>query len=154
MVEVLLERGRPEAALAVLHASGQDGQASGAVPLAEALTTLRVWLHCDLLSEGYMYQRAHCDTVKHQGGDWLVEKEVLIREVCRYCADMGLLDRMLVLPWQIEEENFMRKCLLEYSAQDPSSTAGNLLVVFYVQVSIAHWYKSWLLQCGTKMHVS
>ncbi|KAH8966469.1 hypothetical protein BDL97_03G026400 [Sphagnum fallax] len=133
VVEVLLERGRPEAALAVLHASGQDGQASGAVPLAEALTTLRVWLHCDLLSEGYMYQRAHCDTVKHQGGDWLVEKEVLIREVCRYCADMGLLDRMLVLPWQIEEENFMRKCLLEYSAQDPSSTAGNLLVVFYVQ---------------------
>jgi hypothetical protein len=28
------------------------------------------------------------------------------------------------------------------------------LVVFYVQVSISHSYKSWLLQGGTKMHVS
>ncbi|KAH9542271.1 hypothetical protein CY35_14G107700 [Sphagnum magellanicum] len=133
VVKVLLERDRPEAALAVLRASARDGQASGAVPLPEALTTLRVWLHSDLLSEGYMYQRTHCDTVKHQGGDWAVEMQVLVSEVCRYCADMGLLDRMVVLPWQIEEEMFVRKCLLEYATQDPSSPAGNLLVVFYVQ---------------------
>jgi hypothetical protein len=133
VVKVLLERDRPDAALAVLRASVRDGQASGAVPLPEALTTLRVWLHSDLLSEGYMYQRTHCDTVKHQGGDWAVEMEVLVSEVCRYCVDMGLLDRMVVLPWQIEEEMFVRKCLLEYATRDPSSPAGNLLVVFYVQ---------------------
>lgn len=134
VVGVLLDRQKAEAALAVLRASGRDGQAGGAVPLPDALTAIRVWLQCGLLTEGYLYQRAHCDNVKREGRDWVSEMGVLVEEVCRSCMRMNSLDKMLVLPWRKDEEKIVRKCLLERAGQEPSSTAGNLLVVFYVQV--------------------
>ena len=131
---MLLERQKSEVALAVLRASGRDAQATGLVPLSDALTAVRVWLQCGLLTEGYLYQRAYVDGVKREGRDWLSSMEVLVGEVCRLCMGMNLLDKMLVLPWRKEEEKFLRKCLLERAGEDPSSTAGNLLAVFYVQV--------------------
>jgi hypothetical protein len=134
VASVLLERQKAEAALAVLRASGCDGQAAGPVPLADALTAVRVRLQCDLLTEGYLYQRAHCDGVKREGRDWASEMEVLVGEVCRLCMRMGILDKMLVLPWRKEEEKYLKKCLLDHAGQDPSSKAGSLLVVFYIQV--------------------
>ena len=134
VVTVLLERQKAAAALAVLRASGRDGQAPGLVPLTDALTAVRVWLQCGLLTEGYLYQRAYVDGVKREGGDWLSSTEVLVSEVCRLCMGMSLLDKMLVLPWRKEEDKYVRKCLLDRAGQDPSCTAGNLLVVFYIQV--------------------
>lgn len=131
---MLLERQKAQAALSVLRASGRDGQAAGLVPLTDALTAVRVWLQCGLLTEGYLYQRAYVDGVKREGGDCLSSMEVLVSEICRLCMGMGVLDKMLVLPWRKEEEKYVRKCLLDRAGQDPSSTAGNLLVVFYVQV--------------------
>ncbi|KAG0614561.1 hypothetical protein M758_6G186400 [Ceratodon purpureus] len=133
VVTVLLERQKAEAALAVLRASGRDGQAAELVPLSDALTAVRVWLQCGLLIEGYLYQRAYVDGVKRESRDWLLSMEVLVGEVCRLCMGMGLLDKMLVLPWRKEEETYVKKCLLERAGNDPSSTAGNFLVVFYVQ---------------------
>ncbi|KAG0627597.1 hypothetical protein M758_2G213700 [Ceratodon purpureus] len=133
VVTVLLERHKAAAALAVLRASGRDGQAADLVSLADALTAVRVWLQCGLLTEGYSYQRAYVDGIKREGGDWLSSMEVLVSEVCRLCMSMSLLDKMLVLPWKKEEEKYVRKCLLDRAGQDPSTTAGNLLVVFYIQ---------------------
>lgn len=131
---MLLERQKAAAALAVLRASGRDAQAAGLVPLTDALTAVRVWLQCGLLTEGYLYQRAYVGGVKREGGDWISSTEVLVSEICRLCMGMSLLDKMLVLPWRKEEEIYVRKCLLDRAGQDPSSTAGNLLVVFYIQV--------------------
>lgn len=131
---MLLERRKPEVALAVLRASGLHGLGSGIVPLSDALTTVRVWLQCGLLTEGYSYQRAYVDGVKREGGDWLTSTEVLVSEISRLCMGMSLLDKMLGLPWRKEEEKYVRKCLLNRAEEDPSCTAGNLLVVFYVQV--------------------
>lgn len=131
---MLLERQKPEAALAVLRASGRDGQAAGLVPLTDALTAVRVWLQCGLLTEGYLYQRAYVEGVRREGGEFLSSMEVLVSEICRLCMGMNVLDKMLVLPWRKDEEKYVRKCLLDRAGQDPSSTAGNLLVVFYVQV--------------------
>lgn len=131
---MLLERQKAEAALAVLRATGRDGQAAGLVPLSDALTAVRVWFQCGFLTEGYLSQRAYVDGIKREGRDWLSSMEVLVGEVCRLCMDKGLLDKMLELPWRKEEEKCVRKCLLERAGEDPSSTAGNLLVVFYVQV--------------------
>lgn len=130
---VLLERRKPEVALAVLRASGLHGLGSGIVPLSDALTTVRVWLQCGLLTEGYSYQRAYVDGVKREEGDWLTSTEVLVSEISRLCMGMSLLDKMLGLPWRKEEEKYVRKCLLNRAEEDPSCTAGNLLVVFYVQ---------------------
>ena len=44
------------------------------------------------------------------------------------------MDRMLELPWNSEEENYIHKCLLDYAIEDPLRTSGNLLVVYYFQV--------------------
>lgn len=133
VVTVLYERQKAEAALAVLRASGRDGQAAELVPLTDALAAVRVWLQCGLLTEGYLYQRAYVDGVKREGGDWLSSMEVLVGDICRVSMKTDLLDKMLVLPWRKEEELYLKKCLLDRAGQDPSSAAGNLLAVFYVQ---------------------
>nr|PNR46344.1 hypothetical protein PHYPA_013463 [Physcomitrium patens] len=133
VVTVLLERQKPEAALAVLRATGRDSQGVGLVPLSDALTTVRVWLQCGLLTQSYLYQRSYVDCVKREGGDWLTSTEVLVSEICRLCMGMSLVNKMLSLPWRIEEEKYVRKSLLDHAGEDSSSTSGNLLVVFYVQ---------------------
>lgn len=134
VVTVLYERQKAEAALAVLRASGRDGQAAELVPLADALAAVRVWLQCGLLTEGYLYQRAYVDGVKREGGEWLSSMEVLVGDICRVSMKTGLVDKILALPWRKEEELYVKKCLLDRAGQDPSSAAGNLLAVFYVQV--------------------
>lgn len=138
VVTVLLERQKPEAALAVLRATGRDSQGVGLVPLSDALTTVRVWLQCGLLTQSYLYQRSYVDCVKREGGDWLTSTEVLVSEICRLCMGMSLVNKMLSLPWRIEEEKYVRKSLLDHAGEDSSSTSGNLLVVFYVQV--LYWF--------------
>lgn len=162
IARVLLERQNPDAALMVLRCSGRDGQLGvidsgsqrGSVAtLPEAVTAVRVRLECGLLTEAYLYQRTHCLRIKagqskhrrvtfaaqeaeetNRDRDWLAEMEVLVGEICFLCIRRKLVDRMIELPWYREEERFMLKCLLEINMQDPSCSAGSLLVVFFIQV--------------------
>lgn len=161
VARVLLERQNPDAALMVLRCSGHDGQfgitdsgfqRAGVVALPEAVTAVRVRLECGLLTEAYLYQKTHCQRVraeqtKHRQmtagvrgaedmigcRDWLTEMEILVGEICWLCIRRKLVDRMIELPWHSNEEKFLQKCLLERTGQDPSSSAGNLLVVFFIQ---------------------
>ncbi|XP_057812709.2 E3 ubiquitin-protein ligase HOS1 isoform X2 [Cryptomeria japonica] len=161
IARVLLERQNPDAALMVLRCSGRDGQLGvidsgsqrGSVAtLPEAVTAVRVRLECGLLTEAYLYQRTHCLRIKagqskhrrvtfaaqeaeetNRDRDWLAEMEVLVGEICFLCIRRKLVDRMIELPWYREEERFMLKCLLEINMQDPSCSAGSLLVVFFIQ---------------------
>ncbi|RWW26187.1 hypothetical protein GW17_00009452 [Ensete ventricosum] len=41
---------------------------------------------------------------------------------------------MIELPWNSDEEKHLHKCLFDHGSQNPSSTCGSLLVVFYLQV--------------------
>ncbi|KAJ7525383.1 hypothetical protein O6H91_17G047900 [Diphasiastrum complanatum] len=160
VARVLLERQRPDAALAVLRSSGRDSclglpntglnddVATGS--LSEAVTAVRVLLECGLLTEAYLYQRAHCRGVKaeeqryhanksnKQEGDHVIryysqEMDVLVGEICWLCIRRNLVDKMLELPWQADEEKTVSNCLFERAVQDPSSAAGSLLVVFFIQ---------------------
>ncbi|XP_050228170.1 E3 ubiquitin-protein ligase HOS1 isoform X2 [Mercurialis annua] len=148
IVQVLLEREAPEAALMVLRCSGRDG--SQMVTLREAVTAIRVRVECGLLTEAYMHQRMLCAKVKEKKrkdglpedsttklkGDyktWEDWVEVLVSEICCLCIKIKLVDRMIELPWSLDEEKHIHKCLLECAIDDPSSTTGNLLVVFYLQ---------------------
>ncbi|BBN16003.1 E3 ubiquitin-protein ligase HOS1 [Marchantia polymorpha subsp. ruderalis] len=157
---VLLERGKADIALSVLRSSGRDGrfgvvnksEQPVAVPLSEAITAVRVRLQCGLLSEGYLYQRAHCSRIKseearrrtsktrkqdnsetYESRNWSQEMEVLVGEICWFTIRKSLLKEMIELPWLGDEEKMVKKYLLDQAVQDPSSTAGNFLVVFYVQ---------------------
>lgn len=161
VARVLLERQNPDTALMVLRCSGHDGQLgitdsgfqrAGVVALPEAVTAVRVRLECGLLTEAYLYQKTHCLRVRAEQSkhrqmtsgahgeedmsgcrDWLTEMEILVGEVCWLCIRRNLVDRMIELPWHSDEETFLRKCLLDRTVQDPSSSAGNLLVVFFIQ---------------------
>lgn len=161
VARVLLERKKPDAALMVLRCTGHDGQfgitdsgfqRAGVVALPEAVTAVRVRLECALLTEAYLYQRTHCLRVKAEQSkhrqmtagshgaedmsgcrDWLTEMEILVGEICWLCIRRNLVDRMIELPWHSDEEKFLKNCLLERTVQDSSSSAGNLLVVFFIQ---------------------
>ncbi|KAL3682089.1 hypothetical protein R1sor_000111 [Riccia sorocarpa] len=159
VAQVLLERGRADIALSVLRSSGRDGrfgvvsktESAVAVPLSEATTAVRVRLQCGLLTEAYLYQRAHWSRVKtdelrgraskirklDQQGDetrsWSEEMEVLVGEICWFSIRSRLLKDMIELPWLGDEEKIIRKYLFDQAVEDPSSTAGNFLVVFYIQ---------------------
>ncbi|CAI0520015.1 unnamed protein product, partial [Linum tenue] len=141
IAQVLLERGVPETALMVLRWSGHDG--SEIVSLSEAVTAVRVRVECGLLTEAFMYQRMLCAKVReknskrgppkdspNQWGDWL---ETLVTEICCLCIKRNLVDRMIELPWNSDEEKYLSKCLLDCAIHDPSTTTGNLLVVYYLQ---------------------
>lgn len=128
-----------------LRWSGQDGGAT-LVSLGEAVTAVRVRVECGLLTEAFMYQRMICskvkdkklkdadDEVKEQFSDWLIWLEVLVTEICCLCIRRSLVDRMIELPWNSDEEKHLHKCLFDVAMDDPSSTVGSLLVVFYLQV--------------------
>ncbi|CAI0519708.1 unnamed protein product [Linum tenue] len=148
IAQVLLERGVPETALMVLRWSGHDG--SEIVSLSEAVTAVRVRVECGLLTEAFMYQRMLCAKVREKNskrgppkdspnhleaktnrwGDWL---ETLVTEICCLCIKRNLVDRMIELPWNSDEEKYLSKCLLDCAIHDPSTTTGNLLVVYYLQ---------------------
>ncbi|XP_027182558.1 E3 ubiquitin-protein ligase HOS1 isoform X1 [Coffea eugenioides] len=148
MAKVLLERQNPDAALMVLRWSGRDE--AQLVSLEEAVTTVRVRVECGLLTEAFMYQRAVCMKVKEKKlGDesflnasgetrdehwtWTQWVEVMVTEICCLCIRRNLVDRMIELPWNFDEEKHLHKCLLDFATDDPLSTMGSLLVVFYLQ---------------------
>ncbi|XP_057953334.1 E3 ubiquitin-protein ligase HOS1 isoform X2 [Malania oleifera] len=148
IAQVLLERQNPDAALMVLRWSGRDG--AQLVSLGEAVTAIRVRVECGLLTEAFMYQRMLCmkikerklkhgpcrgfsDDLKDECRPWADWVEALITEICCLCIRRNLVDRMIELPWDSDEEKYLHKCLLEYAINDPSTTAGSLLVVFYLQ---------------------
>ncbi|CAL1375900.1 unnamed protein product [Linum trigynum] len=148
IAQVLLERGVPETALMVLRWCGHDG--SEIVSLSEAVTAVRVRVECGLLTEAFMYQRMQWTKVREKNskggppkagpddletkssrwGDWL---ETLVTEICCLCMKRNLVDRMIELPWNSDEEKYLRKSLLDCAIHDPSTTTGNLLVVYYLQ---------------------
>ncbi|GFP94156.1 E3 ubiquitin-protein ligase hos1 [Phtheirospermum japonicum] len=144
VAQALLERQNPDAALMVLRWSGRDGGAT-LVSLGEAVTAVRVRVECGLLTEAFMYQRMICtkvkdkkllgsyDDVKEQCCNWLLWLEVLVTEICCLCIRRNLIDRMIGLPWNSDEEKHLHKCLFDFVTDDPSSTLGSVLVVFYLQ---------------------
>ena len=134
----------------VLRWSGRDG-GSQLVSLGEAVNAVRVRVECALVTEAFMYQRSICTKMKEQQlGDrlardipkvlkgesrtWMDWMETLVNEICCLCIRRGLVDRMIELPWNLDEEKYLHKCLLEYAIDDPSTIVGSLLVVFYLQV--------------------
>lgn len=145
IAEVLLERQNPDSALMVLRWSGLDGAQSAS--LADAVTAVRVRIECGLLTEAFMHQRTLCIEVKEKkvqhgsfGDDltgecknWMEWVESLVTEICYLCIRRNLVDRMIELPWNSDEEKYLHKCLFDYAVEDPSTTIGSLLVVFYLQ---------------------
>lgn len=149
IARVLLERENPEAALMVLRWSGRDG-GSTLVSLSEAVTAVRVRVECALLTEAFTYQRMLCtkvrekklkfgtigetsDDLKDGFKTWEQWVEILVTEICCLCIRRNLVDRMIELPWNSDEEKYLHKCLLDSATDDPSTTIGSLLVVFYIQ---------------------
>ncbi|KAF3777809.1 E3 ubiquitin-protein ligase [Nymphaea thermarum] len=159
VAQVLLERQMPDAALMVLRCSGHDGlsplansvhEATSSVPLHVAVTAVRVRIECGLLTQAFMYQRRHCsrlkeEQVQHKSAsvsaknlernyyDWKHQMEILVTEMCFLCMRRNLVDRMIELPWNVDEEKCLRKCLLSSALEDLSSNSGSLLVVYYLQ---------------------
>ncbi|KAJ6963122.1 E3 ubiquitin-protein ligase HOS1-like [Populus alba x Populus x berolinensis] len=148
IAQVLLERENPETALMVLRWSGHDG--SQMVSLSDAVTAIQVRVECGLLTEAFIHQRMLCTKVrenKFKAGpprdasvdlkgecrSWENWVEILVTEICCLCIKNNLVDRMIGLPWNLDEEKYLHKCLLDYAFHDPSTTIGSLLVVFYLQ---------------------
>ncbi|KAJ7003442.1 E3 ubiquitin-protein ligase HOS1-like [Populus alba x Populus x berolinensis] len=148
IAQVLLERKNPETALMVLRWSGHDG--SQMVSLNDAVTAVRIRVQCALLTEAFMHQRMLCtkvrekkfkarpprdasDDLKGECRTWENWVEILVNEICCLCIKNNLVDRMISLPWNLDEEKYLHKCLLDYAFHDPSTTIGSLLVVFYLQ---------------------
>lgn len=135
----------------VLRWSGRDG-GSPLVSLSEAVTAVRVRVECALLTEAFTYQRMLCtkvrekklkfgtigetsDDLKDGFKTWEQWVEILVTEICCLCIRRNLVDRMIELPWNSDEEKYLHKCLLDSATDDPSTTIGSLLVVFYIQVT-------------------
>ncbi|KAE8055883.1 hypothetical protein FH972_012694 [Carpinus fangiana] len=149
IAQVLLERNNPDTALMVLRWSGGDGGLQ-MVSLSEAVTAVRVRVECGLLTEAFTHQRLLCtrvrekklkpgpsgnasDNFKGELRNWVEWVEILVTEICCLCIRRNLVDRMIELPWNSDEEKHIHKCLLDFSIEDPSTTSGSLLVVFYLQ---------------------
>lgn len=139
IAQVLLERQRPDAALILLRCAGSDDlpasveAATGTTSLEEAVNAIRVRIEYGLMTEAFIYQRAYCDKVKDSEMK-LQQVELLVSEMCAFCLERGLADRMIELPWNLVEEKYLHKCLLDRASEKPESSCGSLLVVFYLQV--------------------
>lgn len=127
----------------VLRWSGSESKEE-LVSLNEAVTAVRVRVECGLLIEAFMYQRSVCMKLKKKkaqpelydddsetGLNWL---EILVTEICFLCIRRTLVDRIIGLPWSVDEEKHLHKCLLDYALDEPLSNTGSLLVVLYLQV--------------------
>nr|XP_028956828.1 E3 ubiquitin-protein ligase HOS1 isoform X2 [Malus domestica] len=150
IAQVLLERGNSDTALLVIRWSGRDGTSKSSISLGEAVTAVRVRVECGLFTEAFIHQRMLCTKVKEKMlklgelgdatddskskyGSWEDWVEILITEICVLCIRRNMVDRVIELPWNSDEEKHLHKCLLDYTIDDPSSTIGSLLVVFYIQ---------------------
>ncbi|XP_051115397.1 E3 ubiquitin-protein ligase HOS1 isoform X2 [Andrographis paniculata] len=143
VAQALLERENPDSALMALRWSGRDGGTT-LVSIREAVTAVRVRLECGLLTEAFIYQRMICARVKEnkqtnasaeltEQCNWQVWLEVLVTEICLLCIRRNLTDRMIELPWNSDEEKHIHKCLFDFSMDEPLSTVGSLLAVYYLQ---------------------
>lgn len=147
IAQVLLERNNPDTALMVLRWSGCDGGVQ-MVSLSEAVTAVRVRVECGLLTEAFTYQRMLCTRVRQKKlnpvpgpsgsadnfkGEFRNWVEVLVTEICCLCIRRNLVDRMIELPWNSDEEKHIHRCLLDFASEDPLTSTGSLLVVFYLQ---------------------
>ncbi|EPS59895.1 hypothetical protein M569_14909, partial [Genlisea aurea] len=146
IARVLLERENPEASLLALRLSGVDWDCVSSTSLEEAVTVVRVRMECGLMTEAFMYQRMICtklrdkkqmdqhnEVLQDRPQDWPLWLEVLVTEICCLCIRRNMVDRMIELPWNSDEEKHLHKTLLDYATADQASTAGSLLVVFYLQ---------------------
>lgn len=135
----------------VLRWSGRDGGAE-LVSLSEAVTAVRVRVECGLLTEAFMYQRMLCsklkklklrhetswnavNVLKDDSQTWMNWVETLVTEICCLCIRRKLVDRIIEFPWDTDEEKYLHKCLYDFAVNEPLSSTGSLLVVFYLQVS-------------------
>lgn len=59
--------------------------------------------------------------------------EILVTEICILCIRRNLVDRIIGLPWNVDEEKHLHKCLLDYASDEPLTNTGSLLLVFYLQ---------------------
>lgn len=137
VAQVLLERQKPYEAFMVLRWSGTDNEAE-LVTLDEAFTAVRVRVECGLLIEAFMHQRSVCmkamkKKARHELYDASNWVETLVTEICLLCIRRNLVDRIIGLPWNVDEEKHLHKCLLECAMEDPLTNTGSLLVVFYLQ---------------------
>ncbi|XP_021901102.1 E3 ubiquitin-protein ligase HOS1 [Carica papaya] len=153
IARVLLERQNPETALMVLRWSGCDG-GSRLVSLSEAVTAVRVRVSCALVMEAFTYQRMLCTKIKEKKFErklnyatrrgvsddpedecksWVDWMETLVTEFCCLCIWRNWIDQIIELPWNSDEEKYLHKCLLDSASDDPLSSKGSLLVVFYLQ---------------------
>lgn len=149
IAQVLLERNNPDTALMVLRWSGCDSGFK-MVSLREAVSAVRVRVECGLLTEAFTHQRMLCTKVREKklkpgppGNEsanlkvefrnWMEWVEILVTEICCLCIRRNLIDRMIELPWNSDEEKHIHKCLLDFAIEDPSTTTGCLLVVFFLQ---------------------
>lgn len=149
IAKVLLERQNPDAALMFLRWSGRDNRAD-LMSLSEAVTAVRVRVECALLTEAFMYQRMLClkvrekqlkhklpmdaaDDLEDEVRSWIDWVLVLVTEICSLCMRRNMVDGLIELPWNSDEERHLHKCLLDYAMADPRTTAGSLLVVYYLQ---------------------
>ncbi|CAH1453820.1 unnamed protein product [Lactuca virosa] len=148
VAQVLLERENPYAALMVLRYSGSENATElVSLSLNEAVTGVRVRVECGLLIEAFMYQRSICTKFKKKKSrhelydddddfesgikiNWL---EILVTEICILCIRRNLVDRIIGLPWNVDEEKHLHKCLLDYASDEPLTNTGSLLLVFYLQ---------------------
>lgn len=159
----------------VLRWSGRDGGAQ-LVSLAEAVTGVRVRVESGLLTEAFMYQRTLCMKVKENNlkhgfsrnstndsnnelGNWVEWMDALVTEICCLCIRRNLVDRMIDLPWNSGEEKYLHKFLLDYAMENPSTTIGSLLVVFYLKVTTKSiitlkWKQASCLFCFIDISVS
>ncbi|KAL2898980.1 E3 ubiquitin-protein ligase HOS1 [Bienertia sinuspersici] len=148
IAKVLLERKTPDSALMFLRWCGRDGGAE--LSLSEAVTAIRVRVECGLLTEAFMYQRMLCMKVKEKESNhklpvdalddpecelksWTDWVHVLVTEICCLCVRRNIIDRFIELPWNYDEERHLHMCLLDCAKEDPRTSAGSLLVVYYLQ---------------------
>ncbi|KAI5084593.1 hypothetical protein GOP47_0000762 [Adiantum capillus-veneris] len=156
VARVLLERQKPFVALDVLRCSSGDGSLGLSEPLdkdelphlQDAVTAVRVRLECGLLTDAYLYQRLYVSRIKGRAFQgalpksnrsneeelryWSHNMDCLVQEICWLCIQKNLVAKMIELPWDKNEEKILLNCLLEQAARDPCSSAGSLMVMFYI----------------------
>ncbi|WZZ48741.1 hypothetical protein YC2023_048848 [Brassica napus] len=118
------------------------------VSIGETVTAVRVRVECGLLSKAFTYQRTLCLKVKehklkngaekHVSDDpdswsWKEWMKILVNEFCCLSIRRNVVDRIIELPWNLDEEKYLHRYLLDSATDDPSSAVGSLLVVFYLQ---------------------
>ena len=111
VAQVLALRGRTDAALLVLRASGDNGE--NVVAKREATTGMIVRLQCGLLLEAFLYQRRYCASIEDKNERVAVQAE-LITILIKLCLEQrALLEPLTQLPFLANEEEVVLQNLME-----------------------------------------